>query len=99
MRICFEFGVKIFMARAVEFGLMSTTTSRETAVAYSGKDGQRCTVLEISAGRVDVGADISFLSQYPGEKEFLMQPLSCLEVRAHLRVQPPHTQMYCFIPT
>ena len=79
--------LKCNVAVAVEFGLMSTTTSRETAVAYSGKDGERCTVLEISAGRVDVGADISFLSQYPGEKEFLMQPLSCLEVLAHLRVQ------------
>jgi hypothetical protein len=68
------------VALAVEFGLMSTTTSRETAVAYSSKNGERCTVLEITAGRVDVGADIGFLSQYPGEEEFLMQPLSCLEV-------------------
>ena len=59
---------------------MSTTTARETAFAYSGKDGQRCTVFEIAVGRVDVGADIGFLSQYPGEREFLMQPLSCLEV-------------------
>ena len=59
---------------------MSTTTARETALAYSGKDGQRCTVFEIAVGRVDVGADIGFLSQYPGEREFLMQPLSCLEV-------------------
>ena len=67
-------------AAAVEFGLMSTTTARETAFAYSGKDGQRCTVFEIAVGRVDVGADIGFLSQYPGEREFLMQPLSCLEV-------------------
>jgi hypothetical protein len=99
IRLWFEVGVKVFVALAVEFGLMSTTASRETAVAYSGKGGQRCTVLEITAGRVDVGADISFLSQYPGEKEFLMQPLSCLEVRAHLRVQPPHTQMYYSIPT
>jgi hypothetical protein len=66
---------------------MSTTASRETAVAYSGKDGQR-TVLEITAGRVDVGADIGFLSQYPVEEEFLMQPLACLEVclRRHVRV-------------
>ena len=69
---------------------MSTTTSRETAVAYSGKNEQRCTVLEITAGRVDVGANISFLSQYPGEEEFLMQPLSCLEVQTH---QP----LYCLI--
>ena len=73
--------MKIYLALAVEFGLMSTTASRETAVAYSGKDGQRCTVLEIAVGRVDVGADIGFLSQYPGEREFLMQPLACLEVR------------------
>ena len=64
----------------MEFGLMSTTTARETALAYSGKDGERCTVFEIAVGRVDVGADIGFLSQYPGEREFLMQPLSCLEV-------------------
>jgi hypothetical protein len=90
IRLWFEFGMKIFVALTVEFGLMSTTTSREMAVAYSGKNGQRCTVLEITAGRVDVGADISFLSQYPGEKEFLIQPLSCLEVRAYLRVQRPH---------
>jgi hypothetical protein len=71
---------------AVEFGLMSTTSSRETAMQYSGKDGKRCTVFEITSGRVDMGGDISILSQYPGEKEFLMQPLSCLEVRAHTYV-------------
>jgi NLR family CARD domain-containing protein 3 len=59
---------------------MSTTTSRETAEVYSGKDGQRCTVLEIQAGQVDLGGDLQFVSQYPEEKEFLMQPLSCLEV-------------------
>jgi hypothetical protein len=64
----------------VEYGLMSTTASRKTAVTYSGKDKKRGTVLEITAGRVDVGADIGFLSQYPGEQEFLMQPLACLEV-------------------
>ena len=65
---------------AVEFGLISTTTDKATAFAYSGKDGQRCTVFEIAVGRIDVGANISFLSQYPEEQEFLMQPLSCLEV-------------------
>ena len=64
----------------VEFGLMSTTTDRDTAVAYSGVKKKRGTVFEILAGRIDVGASISFLSQYPGEDEFLMQPLCCLEV-------------------
>ena len=60
---------------------MSTTTDKATAFAYSGVAKQRGTVFEITAGRVDIGASISFLSQYPGEKEFLMPPLSCLEVR------------------
>ena len=50
-------------------------------MAYSGKDGQHCTVFEIAAGRVDTGADIGFLSQYPGEQEYLCPPLSCLEVK------------------
>jgi len=59
---------------------MSTTTDRETAAAYSGVARQRGTVLEIAAGEVDKGASISFLSEYPGEAEFLMPPLSCLEV-------------------
>ena len=62
---------------------MSTTTQKQTAIFYSGVKKQRGTVLEIAAGRVDVGASISFLSQYPGEAEFLMQPLACLEVRCH----------------
>ena len=37
-------------------------------------------IFEMQVGKIDVGASISFLSQYPGEKEFLMQPLTCLEV-------------------
>ncbi len=37
---------------AVEFGLMSTTTDRATASAYSGVDKKRGTVLEIAAGQV-----------------------------------------------
>jgi hypothetical protein len=59
---------------------MSTTTYKETAIAYSGVNSERGIVFEIAAGRIDVGASISFLSQYPGEAEYLMQPLSCLEV-------------------
>ena len=60
---------------------MSTTASKETALVYSGKEGKRCIIFEISVGRIDVGASISFLSEYPGEEEFLMPPLSCLEAR------------------
>jgi hypothetical protein len=65
---------------------MSTTTHKETAFEYSGIKDQRGTVLEIDVSHVDVGASIAFLSQYPGEAEFLMQPLACLEVT--LRTPP-----------
>jgi hypothetical protein len=58
---------------------MSTTTAKATACQYSGVDKKRGIVFQISAGRVDNGASISFLSQYPGEEEYLMPPLSCLE--------------------
>jgi hypothetical protein len=40
----------------------------------------------MQAGRIDVGASLGFLSQYAGEEEFLMQPLSCLEVTGRPRV-------------
>jgi hypothetical protein len=59
---------------------MSTTTAKSTACEYSGAAKERGTVFVITAGRIDVGASISFLSQYPGEEEYLMPPLSCLEV-------------------
>ncbi len=59
---------------------MSTTTDKKTASAYSGVARNRGTLLEITAGQIDNGASISFLSQYPGEAEFLMPPLTCLEV-------------------
>ena len=76
---------------AVEYGLMSTTTSLKTAVDYSGVKKERGTVFEIQVGRIDVGASIQFLSQYPGEAEYLMPPLSCLEVPAP-NIEHPHTQ-------
>jgi Ran GTPase-activating protein (RanGAP) involved in mRNA processing and transport len=65
----------------VELGMLSLTASKETAMRY-GKSvsGRRGTVFEVQVGRVDVGASIGFLSQYPREQEYLMPPLSCLEV-------------------
>ncbi len=77
---------------------MSTTTDKGTAVAYSGVAQQRGTVLEISAGEVDKGASISFLSQYPGEAEFLMPPLSCLEVPRAAPIPPPVLEAATPIP-
>ena len=64
----------------VELGLMSTTTERSVAIQYSGHEKKRAMMLEIQAGRIDIGATLGFLSQYANEEEFLMQPLSCLEV-------------------
>jgi hypothetical protein len=43
---------------AVEWGLLSTTTARATALQYSGADKKRGAVLQIEAGRVDLGACI-----------------------------------------
>lgn len=69
---CAEMGV-------VEFGFMSTTTDRAVALNYASNGGPSA-VFEIQMGLVDRGADISWLSQYPGEKEVLFAPLTSLEV-------------------
>ncbi len=71
----------------IEWGLMSTTTNRAVAMQYSGVDKQRGTVFEITVGRVDIGADLQSLSQYPGEAEYLFPPLTFLEVEREPRVE------------
>ena len=71
----------------VEYGLMSTTTDKNIAIHYSGIDKKRAIIFEILAGRIDIGGSLRFVSQYPGEDEFLMQPLSCLEVMGRPRVE------------
>jgi hypothetical protein len=72
---------------AVENGLMSTTSNQQVAIQYSGVDKKRGTVFEIDAGRIDIGADLSWLSQYPDESEYLFPPLSCLEVHGEPRLE------------
>lgn len=62
----------------VEFGFSSTTTARAQAVHYS--KGAASTIFEMSVGMVDRGADVSWLSQYPHEKEVLYPPLLGVEV-------------------
>ena len=64
----------------IELGMLSTTTDKAVAIRYSGAREKRAIVLEIEAGRIDLGASLGFLSQYPQEEEFLMPPLTCLEV-------------------
>jgi hypothetical protein len=71
---------------AVEPGLMSTTAEMSVALKYSKKGRNRGTVFEIAAGRIDLGADLKWLSQYPGESEYLFPPLTCMEVVGEPRI-------------
>ena len=72
-----------------EFGFMSTTADRKVAVQYSGvKDKKpQASIMEIRPNAVDRGADISDFSQYPGEKEFLVVPMSYVQGQGRCRVE------------
>jgi hypothetical protein len=52
----------------VELGFLSTTMNRKTALEYSGVKKGRGIVLDIDVGSIDNGAQLDFLSQYPGLK-------------------------------
>ena len=65
------------VAGGVEFGFMSTTHQRAEASEYA--QGHAATLLEMEQGLVDRGADLSWLSQYPHEKEVLFPPLTGLQ--------------------
>jgi len=57
---------------------MSTTTNEKVAFQYA--QGATPTILRMRTGMVDKGADLSPLSQYPGEAEVCWPPLTNLEV-------------------
>ena len=61
----------------IEYGFSSTTTDRAQAVHYAS--GSQSTIFEMQMGMVDRGADLTWLSQYPFEKEVLFPPLTGLE--------------------
>ena len=63
-----KYGVK----GGIEGAFMSTTTNREVAMHYAGGRGRTGFVFEIQQGMIDRGAEISWLSQYPAEKEILV---------------------------
>ena len=73
-----EFGAK----GGVDYAFMSTTTDMKVALDYSAGPG--ALVFRIAVGMIDRGADLCFLSQYPAEREIVMPPRSCLEVRGDL---------------
>ena len=72
----------------IDGAFMSTTLKREEAVKYAISGKAAPLIFEIQQGMVDRGADISFLSQYPLEKEILFNPLTGLEVSGS-RVEGP----------
>ncbi|KAJ1466266.1 hypothetical protein T484DRAFT_1922379 [Baffinella frigidus] len=64
----------------VERGFMSTSTSKMQALTYIDMSKGRPTLFEIQLGQVDRGATLRWISQFPGEEEVLLPPLSNLEV-------------------
>lgn len=66
----------------VEFAFMSTTADRDVAMDYAkatDKKAASC-VMEVKMGMIDRGADLSWLSQYPHEKEITFPPYTGIEV-------------------
>ncbi|KOO33679.1 ankyrin repeat protein [Chrysochromulina tobinii] len=65
----------------IEYAFSSTTTDREQALVYSGggDDSVASTIFEMQMGMVDRGADLTWLSQYPHEREVLLPPLTGIE--------------------
>ena len=75
----------------LEWGYMSTTADKAVAVQYCGvREGKPFpTILEIDAGAVDRGADISDLSQYPGQPLTLLFHVSFSP--SSIRASAPHS--------
>jgi hypothetical protein len=71
----------------IDLGFMSTTLDRDVALNFARGSKQLSTVFEIQMGMVDRGADVQWLSQFPGEAEILFAPLVGLEVVGHPAVQ------------
>eukprot|EP00300_Choanocystis_sp_HF-7_P021728 c20821_g1_i4.p1 GENE.c20821_g1_i4~~c20821_g1_i4.p1 ORF type:complete len:831 (+),score=229.34 c20821_g1_i4:2-2494(+) len=65
-----------------EFGFMSCSTERGVALQY-GKSGY---LFELTTGLVTRGANLSWLSYYPEEKEVCLPPCTALELRRRDRM-------------
>jgi hypothetical protein len=81
-RVANEYGVR----GGIDPAFMSTTTDRNVALTYASSSGGPGVVFSIQQGMVDRGADISWLSQYPHEKE-------CAAQARPLPPHPPHTRL------
>ena len=70
------------MGGGAELALMSTSPRRGVASGYAGVSDEAKklpTVFEFSVGKMSIGADVSELSQFEGEKEMLYPPLTRME--------------------
>jgi ankyrin repeat protein len=83
-----------------EWGFMSTTSSKEIAIDYSGVKniGSLPIVLEIRGGSIDRGACIQSFSQYPREREYLFVPCSFLEQESEQYVEVTPDGIVIVIP-
>ena len=77
-------------AGGVELGAMSTTVDEKVALSYMREKGidVDCALFEIQFATYSCGADLSFLSQYPAEHEFLFPPGTSLTFRSKEMLKP-----------
>ena len=76
---CFRVRDKNGVLGGVERAFMSTTTNKRVALFYIA--GRKVpTVFTIQVGAANMGAGLSYLSQFPQEEEVLMPPGSHLEI-------------------
>ena len=93
-------------AGGVEAGFMSTTTNREVAMHYSGvgggggsEGGGLRTVFRYLVGERSLGADVSWLSQFEGEKEMLFGPMTHMQIMGTPRVEEGGVSVITVRPT
>ena len=66
------------MCGGVDFSFVHSV-NRDVALHYASGN-QIGTLVQIRMGMIDRGAEISWLSQYPHEKEILFAPMTAFEV-------------------
>jgi len=92
-------------AGGVEAAFMSTTTAEKVAIQYSGENGkplseQRLrTVFVFPLGEGSLGADVSWLSQFPKEKEILYPPATHLQIVGEPRLDENGASVITVRPT
>ena len=90
-----EFGVR----GGVESAFMSTTLERNVAMGYASDDKATMgIVIEAQQGQVNRGADMSWLSQYPHERECAAHTFESAWPRAHALTNLPRVSQNSLWP-